>query len=48
MKALILDDEPPVIMVVRMLVDWEAFGIDTVFTGVLIYFWYLRRYFAIV
>jgi two-component system response regulator YesN len=33
MKALIIDDEPPVIMVVRMLVDWEAFGIDTVFTS---------------
>ena len=33
MKALIIDDEPPVVMVVKMLVDWESFGIDTVLTS---------------
>ena len=33
MKALIIDDEPPVVMVVKMLVDWKSFGIDTVLTS---------------
>lgn len=30
MKALLIDDEPPVITVVKLLVDWEKHGIDTV------------------
>lgn len=30
MKALIIDDEPPVITVVKLLVNWERNGIDTV------------------
>ena len=32
MKALIVDDEPPVIAVARLLVEWEKHGIDTVLT----------------
>lgn len=31
MKALIIDDEPPVITVVKLLVDWKKYQIDTVF-----------------
>ena len=31
MKALIIDDEPPVITVVKLLVDWKKYHIDTVF-----------------
>ena len=31
MKALIIDDEPPVITVVRLLVEWEKYGIHEVF-----------------
>ncbi|MCR4629063.1 MAG: response regulator [Clostridium sp.] len=33
MKALIIDDEPPVITVVKLLVDWKKYHIDTVFTS---------------
>lgn len=33
MKALIIDDEPPVITVVKMLVDWDQFQIGTVLTA---------------
>ena len=33
MKALIIDDEPPVIAVVKMLVDWKQFQIDSVVTA---------------
>ncbi|MDT3843226.1 MAG: response regulator [Bacillota bacterium] len=31
MKALIIDDEPPVITVVKLLVNWKKYQIDTVF-----------------
>lgn len=33
MKALIIDDEPPVITVVRLLVEWEKHGISEVFSA---------------
>lgn len=33
MRALIIDDEPPVITVVRLLVDWDKYGITEVFSA---------------